>query len=410
MCDRLRQVSGLVLFCGVLAGSSGARAAIETAVALSPTHAVAGDSVKVVVYHTNPADRSEALLILPQLDCLLQTGEGAVAARLQRKASSAPLEVVLSPAAFRKAVYTLRLPEGVSGAVTVELVGLAANPTVLQIMASPSPDAAAAVSPPSVDHEQEEPTAQESEGGGETAGAALFSNFSSHEPIYFIVGGKSDGAKLQLGFKYRFFNPEGPMATRWRWLDDLYLAYTQTSIWDIYEDSSPFRDTNYKPELIYYKQGLKENWGWISRFDMQGGFRHESNGQAGSDSRSINYIYAKPIFHFGNVEKFHLTVIPRAWFYVGDDSDNPDIDKFRGYVDLELNIGSPDSVELKSYYRMGTAGKGAVQLDLSYPLWELLFRNLNLYLYAQFFHGYGESLLSYDRKDTTIRAGFGLTR
>ena len=228
--------------------------------------------------------------------------------------------------------------------------------------------------------------------------------------MYFIVGGKGDGAKFQLGFKYRFFNPRGPMASRWTWLDDLYIAYTQSSIWDIYEESSPFRDTNYKPELIYHKQGLKENWGWISRFDMQGGFRHESNGQDGSDSRSINYIYAKPIFHFGDLEKVHLTVIPRAWFYVGDDSDNPDIEKFRGYVDLELNIGKPDGVELKSYYRMGTAGKGAVQLDLSYPLREFLFRNLDFYLYGQFFHGYGESLLSYDRKDTTVRAGLGLAR
>ena len=243
-----------------------------------------------------------------------------------------------------------------------------------------------------------------------SAGAALLGNFATNEPMYFIVGGKGDGAKFQLGFKYRFFNPRGPMASRWTWLDDLYIAYTQSSIWDIYEESSPFRDTNYKPELIYHKQGLKENWGWISRFDMQGGFRHESNGQDGGDSRSINYIYAKPIFHFGDLEKVHLTVIPRAWFYVGDDSDNPDIEKFRGYVDLELNIGKPDGVELKTYYRMGTAGKGAVQLDLSYPLREFLFRNLDFYLYGQFFRGYGESLLSYDRKDTTVRVGLGLAR
>ena len=63
MRDRVWQVSGLVLFCGVLAGSSGARAAIETAVTLSPTHAVAGDSVEVAVYYTNPAGRSETVLI-----------------------------------------------------------------------------------------------------------------------------------------------------------------------------------------------------------------------------------------------------------------------------------------------------------------------------------------------------------
>jgi outer membrane phospholipase A len=409
MCDQAKQVFRLVLFCGVLAWSSGARAAIEAAVTLSSARAVAGGSVTVSIYHTNPADSAQALRIPQHLDCLLQTGEGAVAGRLEREASSAPLEAVLSPGTFRKAVYRLRLPDGVSGTVTVELVGLVANPTALQITASPSPDTVASTSAASGDHE-EEPAAQENEGGGDEAGAAILPNFSTHEPMYFIVGGKGDGAKFQVAFKYRFFNPRGPMARRWPWLDDLYLAYTQTSIWDIYEESSPFRDTNYKPELIYHKQGLKENWGWISRFDMQGGFRHESNGQDGSDSRSINYIYAKPIFHFGDLEKFHLTVIPRAWFYVGDDSDNPDIEKFRGYVDLELNIGRPDGVELKSYYRMGTAGKGAVQLDLSYPLREILFRNLDFYLYGQFFHGYGESLLSYDRKDTAVRVGLGLAR
>jgi outer membrane phospholipase A len=410
MADRVRQLSGLLLFCGVLAGSPGAWAAIETAVALSPTHAAAGESVQVAVYYTNPAGRSETLAILPELDGLLETGDGAVAATLQREASSAPSEVVLAPDTFRKAVYTLRLPDGVSGTVTLELVGLVANRAVLQITASPSPEAAAPVSAPPASRGQWEPDARGASGGGVGAGPPLIANFSTHEPMYFILGTNSDGAKFQVGFKYRFFNPQGPLATRWPWVDDLYFAYTQTSIWDIYEESSPFRDTNYKPEFIYSKQGLKENLGWISRFDLQGGFRHESNGQDGIDSRSINYFYIKPIFHFGDVEKYHLTVIPRAWFYVGDDSGNPDIEEYRGYVDLEVNIGSPDGAELKSYYRMGTAGKGSVQLDLSYPLWELLFRNLNIYLYGQFFHGYGESLLTYNRKDTAGRVGLGLSR
>ena len=259
MWDRAEQVFRLVLFCGVLAWSPGARAAIETAVTLSPARAVAGGSVTVSIYHTNPADSAQALRVPQHLDCLLQTGEGAVVGRLERAASSAPPEGVLSPGAFRKAVYGLRLPDGVSGTVIVELVGLVANPAVLQITALSSPDTAASSSAASGDHE-EEPAAQENEGGGDSAGADLLSNFATNEPMYFIVGGKGDGAKFQLGFKYRFFNPRGPLARRWTWLDDLYLAYTQTSIWDIYEESSPFRDTNYKPELIYHKQASPTAW------------------------------------------------------------------------------------------------------------------------------------------------------
>jgi outer membrane phospholipase A len=35
-------------------------------------------------------------------------------------------------------------------------------------------------------------------------------------------------------------------------LDNLYFAYTQASIWDLSADSRPFRDTTYSPQLFYY--------------------------------------------------------------------------------------------------------------------------------------------------------------
>jgi outer membrane phospholipase A len=51
-----------------------------------------------------------------------------------------------------------------------------------------------------------------------------------------------------------------------------------------------------------------------------------------------------------------------------------------------------------------------VQLDFNYPLSKMLFHNLAIYFYAQFFTGYGETLLTYDQKDTAFRIGLGLTR
>ena len=56
------------------------------------------------------------------------------------------------------------------------------------------------------------------------------------------------------------------------------------------------------------------------------------------------------------------------------------------------------------------SGKGNVSVDASYPLSALSFSNLDLYFYTQLYHGYGEDLLDYDKKDTRFRLGFAFVR
>jgi outer membrane phospholipase A len=56
------------------------------------------------------------------------------------------------------------------------------------------------------------------------------------------------------------------------------------------------------------------------------------------------------------------------------------------------------------------ANRGALQLDLSYPLMRFLYGNVGLYLYAQYFLGYGESLLRYNERSSALRFGFALFR
>jgi outer membrane phospholipase A len=137
---------------------------------------------------------------------------------------------------------------------------------------------------------------------------------------------------------------------------------------------------------------------------------HESNGRDGDESRSLNIVYAKPTFIFGNPQKYFTSVSPRFWFYATDPTDDPDMKDYRGYMDLVLKTGWANSLQLAGTFRVGEAfDHGSMQLDLTYPT-ARLFGNLDVMLHLQYFNGYGESLLRYYERSWTLRGGISLFR
>uniref|UniRef100_UPI002FDD0E53 phospholipase A n=1 Tax=Pelomicrobium sp. TaxID=2815319 RepID=UPI002FDD0E53 len=226
-----------------------------------------------------------------------------------------------------------------------------------------------------------------------------FALISPYEPLYFIYGTRDgENAKFQLSFKYRFVRPDRDLARLLPGIEDIYLGYAQTSLWDLERESKPFRDTSYKPRLFYFKEGLWRSAGDRLRLGLEAGYGHESNGRDGDQSRSIDILYARPVFTFGNRQDYHLVAAPGVWAYL-DKEENPDIDEFRGYGDLYIALQKTDSWQLATTLRLGSDGdKGSVQVDLSYPLTRIGFGNIDGYLLAQYFNGYGESLLDYNRK------------
>ena len=262
-------------------------------------------------------------------------------------------------------------------------------------------------------------------GGGEVAGDASFDfnalysmyqpyldNISAYEPMYFLVGANPEKSKFQLSFKYRFLNPDSPIAEKSPWLTGFHFGYTQTSFWDIHEESAPFSDTSYCPELFWLsKNVLDQSAGLLKGVFFQTGLQHHSNGRDGSESRSTNYLYLKPTFIFFDASsKFGVEISPKLWGYLdNDDATNPDIMDYHGYFEVEAKAGFADSIVFGSTLRFASEGL-SYRLDLSYPLHRFVNNTFGLYFYAQYSDMLGESFLDYDERNRSLRLGLAIVR
>ncbi|MDN3515986.1 phospholipase A [Aquisalimonas lutea] len=231
-----------------------------------------------------------------------------------------------------------------------------------------------------------------------------------HEPLYFVVGrgaGEDTKARFQLSFKYRILDRKSLLARNAPWLADIHFGYTQTSLWNWDEESAPFEDSSYRPSVFWQTGRLHgPNSGSFLRI----GVEHESNGQAGDESRSLNTAFVQPGLSLDVLDR-ELLLAPTFHAYLDKGRYNTDIEDYRGYGDLLLRYGNDDSWVVQTRYRYGLGGHHTTQVDLSIPLRERIFARTGAYLYIQYFNGYGESLLGYDQQSgPTLRAGIAIVR
>ncbi len=234
---------------------------------------------------------------------------------------------------------------------------------------------------------------------------------SEHEPMYFVAGSRGPTtARFQLSFKYRIFDPDGwvtdlPLGQA---LTGLHFGYTQTSLWDLSGDSKPFRDTSYKPSF-FYELGPYRRIGSRHTVSAQAGYEHQSNGRDGTDSRSIDTLFIKPSWRWDIDTNTHLAASVKVFDYISKDANNRDIRDYRGFTLLNLRYGNDDGwlVQAEGY----PGSKGSLQLDLSYRLKRLLLADAGGFLHFQYFNGYGESLIDYNRSGPAqFRIGFSIVR
>lgn len=200
---------------------------------------------------------------------------------------------------------------------------------------------------------------------------------------------------------------------------DVWAAYTQLSFWQLYNSafSAPFRDINYEPELLINFRTDYEILGFKGRF-INAGFNHQSNGRSRPLSRSWNRIVANI-----GLERNNFGLQLKTWyrFPEDDNDDNPDLTRYMGYGELWSTLYWKDmrfAMMLRNNFRRDNLG--AIQLDWSIPpssLGQLLLGRLvspawidkylsdKVSLYVQYFNGYGEGLMDYNKSINRISAG-----
>lgn len=204
-------------------------------------------------------------------------------------------------------------------------------------------------------------------------------------------------AKFQLSFKTKaienIFGDNG----------DVWMAYTQSSHWQVFngDESRPFRETNYEPEVLLAFRTNYRVGGWAGRL-FGVGINHQSNGRPDPLSRSWNRLVVNIGF-----DREDWALMLRPWWRIPDgrDDDNPDISNYVGRGDLTLvhRRGRNEfSLMGRHSLRSGDAAHGAFQFDWGFPI------SSALRGHVQVFDGYGESLIDYNHRATYFGLGVSL--
>ena len=199
-------------------------------------------------------------------------------------------------------------------------------------------------------------------------------------------------ARMQFSFKTKI------MHDLFFGYGDLWLAYTQLAHWQVYNEdlSRPFRELNYEPELLL-NFPVKIRIGSAAIRMVGFAFNHQSNGRSLPYSRSWNRI----IFHLG-MEGEHWQLFVRPWIRIDDaDDENPKITDFAGRANATFVYRLNDHTLYSIVHSNLSPGnhKGSLEVNYLFPI------KGTLRGHAQLFHGYGETLVDYNHRQTTFGVG-----
>lgn len=190
----------------------------------------------------------------------------------------------------------------------------------------------------------------------------------------------------------------------------VFFGMTLVSFWQVYNDetSKPFRENNYEPEIYYQWQADWDLFGYrFNQFNV--GLNHQSNGQSGLKSRSWNRLYATAIFSDANSLYYFKT-----WYRLPEEAkeftldptgdDNPDITDYVGRAEFGygFNIGKVNILSKITNNLSFNENRGSIKLNVTYPI------NDRYDWLLQYFNGYGDSLIDYNRHQQRVGLGIQL--
>ncbi|MCK9161953.1 MAG: phospholipase A [Arcobacteraceae bacterium] len=225
-------------------------------------------------------------------------------------------------------------------------------------------------------------------------------------PISYTNKKEEDRKKIETKFQISIRKPIAYNILGFN--ESIELAYTQTSWWQIYEKSSPFRENNYNPEIFALFLNKNSN---STLKAAKIGFIHSSNGEKGELSRSWNRVYLQGTYRFAD-----LFIQPTIWYRIPEKSkqdeydpygdDNPDILKYYGHGELSFIYPYKKNIftlNVRNNFRK--SNKGFMELTWTYPL-DNNSRFSKYFGYVSLSSGYGDGLTEY--KENIKRATIGI--
>ena len=246
----------------------------------------------------------------------------------------------------------------------------------------------------------------------------FFKRYSVYEPNYFLTNfGQNDfgQVKFKVSFKYDLGFNFDKWSKRFQ-KDGIYFAYTQTAFWDIYDYSAPMRDVNFSPLAYWQHQVYGKRKNHSKKFFLDNykvGYLHKSNGQPnGANNRSIfqsfshfNFIWSvNPNNSAGfKLVKADLNAYGWIWNMLADENKN--IADYDGYGQLVTTLHfdysnlAANQVYPLEISNVTIPAKHAISTVFNL-IYDPFIHSLPWfpYLYMQYWHGYGESLLNYDNR------------
>lgn len=223
--------------------------------------------------------------------------------------------------------------------------------------------------------------------------------FGLYKDNYFIFGtsigqkptDENTNVKFQISISQRLTRSTLPWGTY------LYLFYTQKVFWNILQNSMPMTDLNFNPGIGLAKPLFVKN-----RFIGQLFFlvEHESNGKDGDASRSWNKVSLGANIMIDP----NFIVHGKVWIPIVDGMNNKDILDYSGIYQVGMQMFSNNrrfggSVLLVK--RRGWRLSYNTTLELFWRVW----KRDNQFLFLQYYNGYGEGLLEYNRYHSELRVG-----
>lgn len=182
---------------------------------------------------------------------------------------------------------------------------------------------------------------------------------------------------------------------------DFWVGYTQGAYWQVYNEplSRPFREMNYEPELMFVMP-LNFSFGNFKWRIAQISVNHQSNGKEHALSRSWNRIIFSTFYEWGNF----IFQTRTMWRFKekNDEDDNPDIQSYMGRWQFILgyNAGGGHTFVASTRNNMSFKhNRNYAQLVYQFPLSGYL-KGI-----VEVSHGYGDSLIEYNHKQTSIGIG-----